>query len=76
MSDLTIHGVASIKVETSDRDDWYSVVKILVRSDSSSGVANFTVNLFGRPGLAIDSDEPAFPSESSVIDIKERENAA
>jgi hypothetical protein len=76
MSDLTIHGVESIKVETSDRDDWYSVVKILVRSDSSSAVADFTVNLFGKPGLSIESHEPRLPFERSVVDIKEKENAA
>ena len=77
MSELTLHGVESIKVETVARDDWnFTVVKIHVVSDSSSAVADFTVNLFGKPGLSIESDEPLFPSESSVIDIKEKENAA
>ena len=77
MGDLTIHGVESVKVETVTRDDWnFTVVKIHVVSDSSTGVTAFTVNLFGKPGLSIDSDEPMLPFESSVVDIKEKENAA
>ena len=77
MSELTLHGVESIKVETVARDDWnFTVVKIHVVSDSSSAVADFTVNLFGKPGLSIDSYEPMLPFESSVVDIKEKENAA
>ena len=77
MSELTLHGVESIKVETVARDDWnFTVVKIHVVSDSSTGVTDFTVNLFGKPGLSIDSFELMLPFESSVVDIKERENAA
>ena len=49
MSELTLHGVESIKVETVARDDWnFTVVKIHVVSDSSTGVTDFTVNLFGN----------------------------
>tara|TARA_R100001086_G_C11631234_1_gene201713 strand:+ start:95 stop:328 length:234 start_codon:yes stop_codon:yes gene_type:complete len=77
MSELTLHGVESIKVETVARDDWnFTVVKIHVVSDASTGVTDFTVNLFGKPGLSIDSDEPELPFESSVVDIRDKENAA
>ena len=76
MSDLTIHGVTSIKVETTTKEDWFTVLKILVKGDSFDGPSSFTVNLFGKPGLSIDSDEPELPLESSVIDIREKENVA
>jgi hypothetical protein len=77
MGDLTIHGVESVKVETVTRNDWdFTVVKIHVASDASTGVTDFTVNLFGKPGLSVESDEPRLPFESSVVDISEKENAA
>jgi len=76
MGDLTLHRVTSIKIEKTDKDDWYSLVKVRVEMESSYGSSNFEVNLFGDPGLSVETDVVQIFKGDDAIEIKEEVNAA
>ena len=74
MGDLTLHRVTSIKIEKTDKDDWYSLVKVRVEMESSYGSSKFEVNLFGEPGLSVETDVVQIFKGDNLIEIQEEVN--
>ena len=76
MGDLTLHSVTSIKIKKTIKDDWYSLIKVVIEGDSLDGPTYFSVNLFGAPGLSVETDVVQIFKGDNAIEIKEEMNAA
>ena len=76
MGDLTLHGVTSIKIKKTIKDDWYSHIKVVIEGDSIDGPTYFSVNLFEEPGLSVETDVVQIFKGDDAIEIKEEVNAA
>ena len=76
MGDLTLHSVTSIKVEKTVQDDSYSLIRVRIEGDSMDGPTHFSVNLFGKPGLSVETDVVQIFKGDDAIEIKEEVNAA
>ena len=76
MGDLTLHSVTSIKIKKTIKDDWYSLIKIVIEGDSMDGPTYFSVNLFGKPDLSVETDVVQIFKGDDAIEIKEEVNAA
>jgi len=76
MGDLTLHGVTSIKIKKTIKDDWYSLIKVVIEGDSIDGPTHFSVNLFGKPDLSVETDVVQIFKGDNSIEIKEEMNAA
>ena len=76
MGDLTLHGVTSIKIKKTIKADWYSLIKVVIEGDSLDGPTYFSVNLFGEPGLSVETDVVQIFKGDNALEIKEEMNAA
>ncbi len=76
MGDLTLHSVTSIKIKKTIKDDWYSLIKVVIEGDSMDGPTHFSVNLFGKPDLSVETDVVQIFKGDNSIEIKEEMNAA
>jgi hypothetical protein len=76
MGDLTLHSVTSIKVEKTVQDDSYSLIRVRIEGDSMDGPSYFTVNLFGKPSLIVETDAVQIFKGDNSIKIMEEVNAA
>ena len=76
MGDLTLHSVTSIKIKKTIKDDWYSLIKVVIEGDSMDGPTHFSVNIFGKPGLSVETDVVQIFKGDDAIEIKEEVNAA
>ena len=74
MGDLTLHSVTSIKIKKTIKDDWYSLIKVVVEGDSWDGLTHFSVNLFGKPGLSVETDVVQIFKGDNLIEIQEEVN--
>ena len=74
MGDLTLHGVTSIKIKKTIKDDWYSLIKVVIEGDSLDGPTYFSVNLFGEPGLSVETDVVQIFKGDNLIEIQEEVN--
>ena len=74
MGDLTLHGVTSIKIKKTIKDDWYSLIKVVIEGDSIDGPTHFSVNLFGEPGLSVETDVVQIFKGDNLIEIQEEVN--
>ena len=72
MGDLTLHSVTSIKITI--KDDWYSLIKVVIEGDSIDGPTHFSVNLFGEPGLSVETDVVQIFKGDNLIEIQEEVN--
>ena len=76
MGDLTLHSGTSIKIKKTIKDDWYSLIKVVIEGDSMDGPTHFSVNLFGKPDLSVETDVVQIFKGDNSIEIKEEMNAA
>ena len=76
MGDLTLHSVTSIKIKKTIKDDWYSLIKVVIEGDSMDGPTHFSVTLFGKPDLSVETDVVKIFKGDDAIEIKEEMNAA
>ena len=76
MGDLTLHSVTSIKIKKTIKDDWYSLIKVVIEGDSMDGPTHFSVNLFGKPDLSVETDVVQIFKGDNSIEIKEEVNGA
>ena len=74
MGDLTLHSVTSIKIKKTIKDDWYSLIKVVIEGDSLDGPTYFSVNLFGEPGLSVETDVVQIFKGDNLIEIQEEVN--
>ena len=74
MGDLTLHSVTSIKIKKTIKDDWYSLIKVVIEGDSIDGPTHFSVNLFGKPGLSVETDVVQIFKGDNLIEIQEEVN--
>ncbi len=74
MGDLTLHSVTSIKIKKTIKDDWYSLIKVVIEGDSLDGPTHFSVNLFGKPDLSVETDVVQIFKGDNLIEIQEEVN--
>ena len=71
MSNLALYGITSIEVSKES-----GLVTLRIRGKSMDGPSYFTVNLFGKPSLIVETDAVQIFKGDNSIKIMEEVNAA